>query len=141
MFRPTADGQDINMSFLGSKGQRYPERMKYLNYLEDNNIDILVAGGQRDGRLTPQKYADLIRRSKITINFPRACFGDDQLKGRVLEAMASKSLVFERKNKIISTIFEPGVHYVEYTSPQDLVEKYNYYLENEEERKQIAHLY
>lgn len=138
LYYPSEEEQDIPMSFLGSKDRRYEERIHYLNYLKDNEIDCYVGGGQRESKLSPRAYADIIRRSKITLNFPRCTNGYDQLKGRVLEALASKSLVFERKNDVTSEILKPGTHYVEYTSPQDLIEKYHYYLENEEERSRIV---
>ena len=135
-----ADGnyQDIPMSFLGSKDQRYHERIYYLSHLQQNNIECYIGGGQREKRLSPKEYADVMRRSKISLNFPFCPSGFDQCKGRVWEILASKSLLFERKNDATSRMLEPGVHYVEYDSQQDLVEKYNYYLENEKERKRIA---
>ena len=135
-----ADGnyQDIPMSFLGSKDQRYYERMFYLNHIQQNNIECYIGGGQREKRLTPKEYADVMRRSKISLNFPFCPSGFDQCKGRVWEILASKSLLFERKNEATEGLLQPGVHYVEYTDPEDLVKKYNYYLENEKERKEIA---
>jgi hypothetical protein len=135
-----ADGnfQDISISFLGSKDNRYQERIHYLKYLQDNGIDCVVGGGQREKRLSTKQYADIMRRSKISLNFPFCPSGFDQCKGRVWEILASRSLLFERKNEATEGMLEPGTHYVEYTSPQDLVEKYHYYINNEDERKQIA---
>ena len=138
LYYPVEDEQDIKMSFLGSKDRRYRERLYYLNFLNSNQIDYFAGGGQREQRLSPKEYADIMRRSKISLNFPFCPSGFDQCKGRVWEILASKSLLFERKNEATAGMLTAGVHYVEYTDPKDLIEKYNYYLDNEEERLRIA---
>jgi spore maturation protein CgeB len=76
--------------------------------------------------------------SKIIINFPYHALGFSQLKSRVLEAMASGSLVFELKNESTSQLFEANQDFVEYQSLDDAVEKYVYYINNLEEMKRIA---
>jgi len=128
--------QDINVSFLGSP--RYPERQKYLTHLVTNGIPVHIGGGQREEGLTPERYAQLMRQSKISLNFPEGPDGYDQCKGRVWEVLASKSLLLERKNSAIENYLKPNVHYVEFENEQDLVEKMNYYLDNEKERDYIA---
>ena len=138
LYYPEDNEQDINMSFLGSKDWRYQERVHYLNYLKQNGVDFYSGGGQREKRLSPSEYAGIMRRSKISLNFPFCPSGFDQCKGRVWEILASKSLLFERKNEATAGMLEPGVHYVEYENGQDLVEKYKYYIENETERQRIA---
>jgi len=128
--------QDIDVSFIGSP--RYMERQKYLTYLLGTDIKINIAGGQREESLTPPKYAELIRRSKINLNFPGGPDGYDQVKGRVFETLASRSLLMERKNSATTQYLTPEEHYVVFENESDLEEKIKYYLQHEEERKQIA---
>jgi len=127
--------QRIPVSFLGSV--RYPERQKYLQHLIDNKSPIYIDGGQREKGLSAARYAELMRNSKISLNFPQGPQGYDQCKGRVWEILASKSLLFERKNEAIQNFLKPGVHYVEFSDEQDLVDKIQYYLDNENERDYI----
>jgi hypothetical protein len=131
-----ADEQPIDVSFLGSP--RYPERQKYLTHLVTNGVPIHIGGGQREQGLTPKRYAELMRQSKISLNFPEGPDGYDQCKGRVWEALASKSLLLERKNSAIKNFLKPDVHYVEFENEKELVEKIKYYLDNEKERNYIA---
>lgn len=137
LYYPVEDSdRKINVSFLGSP--RYAERQRYLTHLITNNVQVHIGGGQREEGLSAKKYAELMRNSKISLNFPEGPEGNDQCKGRVWEILACKSLLLERKNSAIENFLKPGVHYVEFEDESDLVEKINYYLENENERRYIA---
>lgn len=130
------DEQDIGVSFLGS--MRYKERQDYVKFLKNKGVDLTVAGGQREARLDATEYAEIMRRSKISLNFPWSPFGFDQCKGRVWEILASRSLLMERKNIATANHLIPGEHYVEYVDEQDLTDKIAYYLKNDKERHRIA---
>ena len=131
LFRPVE--QDIPVSFIGSV---YSDRA---SFLDDIKTEIFKAGGQRANRLTAYEYADLIRRSKISINFAGSpCQTYTQCKGRVYEILASKSLLLECKNKSTSEVFVPGVDYIEFSSAQELDTLIEYYLAHEDERIRIA---
>jgi len=136
LYHPLDGEQELGASFLGSP--RYPERQKYLTHLVTNGVPVHIGGGQREEGLSPERYAQLMRHSKISLNFPEGPDGYDQCKGRVWEILASKSLLLERKNECIKNYLKPGVHYVEFENEQDLVEKINYYLDNDKEREYIA---
>jgi len=101
-------------------------------------VEIHIGGGQREEGLSAGRYAELMRHSKISINFPQGPDGYDQCKGRVWEILATKSLLLERKNDAIKNFLIPNVHYVEFENEEDLVEKIQYYLDNEKERSYIA---
>ena len=126
----------IDVSFLGSP--RYAERQNYLRYLLTNGVQIHIGGGQREEALSAHNYAELMRNSKISLNFPEGPEGLDQCKGRVWEILATKSLLLERKNSAIKNFLAPGQHYVEFENEADLVEKIQYYIDNEDERCYIA---
>lgn len=57
---------------------------------------------------------------------------------RVLDIMAAGGFVITNYQEDMFRHFEPDVDFVYYTDEEDLMEKIAYYLEHEEERKQIA---
>ena len=128
--------RDIDVSFVGST--HYPERR---NYLDNLNVPANVNGGHSTSYLPVEKYADILKRSKISLNF---CMthehGLEQLKGRIFESMFCGSLLMESKNRYnwIERWFIPNVHYIPFSNPNDLNEKISYYLSHEEERKKVA---
>jgi len=129
--------QDIPVSFIGSP--RYPDRQMYLNHaINVNKLPILVRGGQREEKLSPELYAQLIRRSKIGINFSGSPGSFEQCKGRVFEILASNSMLLEPKNGATSKLFKSGYDYVDFENADDFVIKTKYFLEHEDERKKIV---
>ena len=127
----------IDVGFFGSL--RYRERATYIQHLMNRGIQVYVRGGQREEKLPPTLYAEYIRSCKIGLNFPWSPFlNTDQCKGRVYEIIASNSMLLERKNEATAKILRPGIDYVEFTDPDNLIDKINYYLNNEEERVKIA---
>lgn len=128
--------QDIPISFIGS--QRVQHRVQYLQTLIKEIPEMVIYGGQRETRCTIELYAELIRRSKIGINFCYHSLGYCQTKGRVSEILASGSLLLEEKNLMTPNFFRPGEEYVEYTTLEDLVDKARYYLSNNKEREEIS---
>lgn len=130
--------QDINVSFVGSP--RYEDRALYVNQLKEKVPGFFTTGGQRECRLSFEKYASYIRRSKIGINFSGnpSNFQYSQLKGRVFEIIGSRSLLLEEKNLSTRDFFTPGIDYVEFENILDLIEKIDYYRRNEGERLKIA---
>jgi len=137
MYYPVEDSEKtINVSFLGSP--RYAERQRYLTHLLTSGTEVNIGGGQREEGLPAIKYAELMRSSRINLNFPEGPEGNDQCKGRVWEILATKSLLLERANEATKSFLVPGEHYVEFKDENDLIDKINYYLDNPEERSYIA---
>jgi hypothetical protein len=134
LFNPSQE-KTIPVSFIGSP--RYHERMRYLQFLINSNVNVTIDGGQREKRLSPKEYADLIRKTKINLNFPYSPSGFDQCKGRVWEILATKGFLLERKNSATERMLTPGKDYVDYTDEADLLNKINYFLAHEEERRAI----
>jgi len=131
------DKQDIDVSFIGS--YRYPKRQEYITKILEKVPDLFIAGGQRESNLTAEEYAKFIRKSKIGINFSRSSIGDySQLKSRVVEVIASKSLLIDEKNQSTDDFFEDGRDYVSFSDADDLIEKIQFYRENPELREKIA---
>jgi len=102
-------------------------------------MNFFVSGGQREHNLSIDQYAELFRRAKISVNFPSKHEEHViQVKGRVFESLLCGCLLLERDNHLIKHWFEPMVHYVPFTSELDLLNKINYYLQHDDERKTIA---
>lgn len=129
--------KDIPVSFMGSLNG-YRDRIGYLNVIHDK-CPVRISGGQRQAKATPDQYAEIIRRSKIGINFSLSQTGVFyQAKGRIFEYTLSGGLLLENENPSTRAFFTPNVDYVEFTTPQDLLDKVLYYLSHEEERQKIA---
>lgn len=137
VFHP-GDSQDIPVSFVGSTGHYRDIRRKFLDYLKVQGINVFWSGGQAEQRMDLAKYAEVIRRSKISLNFSQSVGNENQLKARVFEILFSRSLLLENRNSETSRALTPMVDYVEFDSEEDLRDKVRYFLAHEDERKEIA---
>jgi len=137
VFHPGSQCRDIPVSFLGTTNWYREVRQAYLDYLKIQEIPVHQAGG-KDDPLTLDQYADIIRRSKISINFSHSVGDTHQLKGRVFEILFSGTFMLESENLETPKFFTPMVDYVPFSSKEDLAEKVNYYLQHEDQRKKIA---
>lgn len=120
-----------NVCFAGTT-QHYPERIQYLK-----NLNIHVTGGQRERNLEISDYAETLRQSFISLNFPSKPDGSIQAKSRIYETMLCKALLLEKNNQAINRWFDPMVHYVPFSNPTEMKELIDYYLKNTTERDKI----
>jgi HKD family nuclease len=128
--------QDLDVGFIGSS--RYFDRHFFLKILAESNTQIIIRGGQREEKLSPEQYAEFMRRLKININFSLSPAGFFQTKGRIFEILACGGLLFESKNPATEQLLKPNEEYVDFNSPQELIDKIKFYTNNEEERLRIA---
>jgi hypothetical protein len=142
--------RDIDISFVGRTTGHYAYRGLLIDRLRDAGLGVEVAGGD-SLKTSKTEYADLFRRSKITLNlsWSRVAGGIDthpilesspfvsHLKLRVLEAIKCGALLFEDRNPCTSAVLSPGQQYVEYTfdTVADLAQ---HYLANDSKRTKIA---
>ncbi len=132
-----SDKKDIDVSFMGSQ---YMNRKSYIDYLKENlKCNYYFGSGSRQEKLTDMKYGDIMRRSKICINFTMSPSGKYQLKGRAFESAACNTLLLEQSNPETPKSFKLNEEYIEFTTKEDLLEKINYFLKNEEKRLEIAY--
>ena len=129
------DDKTREVSFVG---RLYPYREASMSMLSEVYPKAIVKSGQREHRLSFEEYAQITRESQIIVNFSYHPLGYHQVKGRVFEATASNCLLLESDNPATEKLFIPNKEYVPFISPKDLLDKVNYYLENEEERLKIA---
>ena len=133
--------KDIDICFLGTFHSFI--RVEFLKFLENNikkDKNYLFSGGQRQNALSPEKYAELTRRTKIMLNFSYSPNGNHQVKGRVFEATSSGCLLLESKNELTNYFYEPNKEYIEFVNKEDCLDKILYFFkdENKEEREKIS---
>lgn len=131
--------RDIPISFIGGLQRPGLDRGQKIERLrKKGNIDVFHLGGQRTETKVPfEEYASLIRRSKISLNFP-AGEGISQLNARTMETMLSGSMLLEDLNLETLRLFTPGIDYIAFSGHNDLVSKCQDYMNNDEERIKIA---
>lgn len=130
--------KDIDVCFVGNL--RMPHREEYLKYLAENGIKAYIKGGQGIGDeiISWEEYADIINRSKISLNFCMNGCGISQMKGRVIETMACNTMLIEDEGTETNQFFEEGKEFVMAHSKGDMLNKIKYYLGNDSERERIA---
>lgn len=136
-FRPGDGPRDIPVSFVGSTEWYRSVREEYLGHLNKQGVAVYQAGG-RVRPISLKQYAEILGRSKISLNFSYSLPGTHQLKARVFEVMFSGALLVENQNTETPQYFTPMSEYVAFDTKEDLVDKVRYYLEHEDERRQIA---
>jgi spore maturation protein CgeB len=103
----------------------------------EHNVPIYCSAFNRADQPPHDKYLELLRRTKIGLNFS-ASVHSDQLKMRIFETMSCGALLMENENAQTKCYFTPMKDYVTFCSPADLLDKVRYYLEHENERLEIA---
>ncbi len=78
--------------------------------------------------------AEIYGQSKIVFNISML----DDLNMRTFEAMASGSMLLTNWIPTIEEFFEDGKHLVLYRSPEEMIDKANYYITHDEAREKIA---
>jgi hypothetical protein len=136
LFKPSFT-RDTPVSFLGQASSYRSYRTEVMEYLIEMKVPGRFSTSDRDEQVTHATYADLIGRSKISLNFSRSV-NCHQLKSRVMEIMFSGALLLESENEQTSKLFVPMKDFVPFKSKEDLVDKIRYYLDHEDEMTAIA---
>jgi len=147
--------QDISVFFIGSPrnrvvrqglGKTIREKIpnSFIHFSKWSQSHTHLRPEMYCENLSPEIYCDKLCRSKIAW-CPRSirCDPDHEENGiqsRWVEAMCCEILVIGHEpHLLIPEPLEPGVHYVKIqNNSSDLIEKIQYYLEHEDERKRIA---
>jgi hypothetical protein len=138
IFKLGNNHRDIPISFIGSTDSYRSIREEYLKFLKNNGIYVYCKTSGLQQRISLEDYAEIMRRSKISLNFSHSTEGTHQLKGRVFEILFSGALLMESENNETRRFLTPMVDYVEFQSKEDLIEKVRYYLTHDVEREKIA---
>ena len=132
------DEKNIDASFLASLAGYY-QRINFVQEAKKRKLNIHISGGQRQAALSAESYASIVRRSKIGINFSSNIeLPFHQAKGRIFEYTASKALLLDSDNPSTQDFYKKDVDYIAFSDLNDLIEKIEYYVNNENERQVIA---
>ena len=135
----------MEVSFIGAIKKKI-DREGYLNFLIENNINILTFGiDSNSGYLnTSQKY-EIYNKSKINLNFSGISIIRNNkaekittMQGRIFEIMAVGGFVLTENTPTIDLFFKRRVHLDVFNNQNELLEKINYYLNNDSIRIRIA---
>jgi len=148
MYKPYAANPNIyrklglekkyDVVFVGAK---YGTRPIYINYLKEHGINVLAKGdGWEDGSAGAEEMIDLFNEAKIILGFAGVGINDDIfiLKGRDFEAPLTGSFYMTQYHEELKEYFVAGKDIETYSSKEELLQKVRYYLQNENEREQIA---
>jgi glycosyltransferase involved in cell wall biosynthesis len=150
--------QDIDIAFVGRYSQMFKDRNKFLydiykEFKNNYSIQYYLLTNSRLKGLVPMLPWNLLRvynkpvfledmfkvfnRSKIVLNTHSNITGEYKGNMRVYEALASGSFMLSDYG-VYPEYLEDGKDFVTYRNNKDMVEKIEYYLKHDEERKEIA---
>lgn len=131
--------RDIDVSFVGT-AVADGVRIRHINFLKSNGVNIVMAGGQRQGKISLEEYAGIMQRSKISLEFSVNPYtGISQMKSRPFEVTTCGAMLMEDSGQEIGKFFEVSKDYISFSDPPDMLSKVHYYLEHDDERRAIAH--
>jgi len=80
----------------------------------------------------------VFHESKINLNMTSKAIRSG-IPLRVFDILACEGFMLSNYQNELAECFEAGTDFDYYTSPEDLIEKINYYLQHDKQRKEIAH--
>jgi spore maturation protein CgeB len=152
--------RDIDISFVGAPTKNRLELLQQVaEYAQAKKKKFVVYGGYWNKRhfwskmLFRKKYsplhqfipnikipasltAQIYRRSKVCLNIHIS--NHEGINPRTFEILGTQSFQLVDQKERLSYFVDPGQHVVSYESSKDLIEKLDFYLENENEREKIA---
>jgi len=121
----------ISLAFIG-RINNMPDRIKKLNFLKDNNVNIKVFN--KDIKyLDYSEYLHVLSDTKILLNFNEGPIGSSKNHsvGRAFEGIASGCMILEPEKSYLPRIyFKKNKDYVSYNNNLDLLNKILYYKNN-----------
>lgn len=124
------------LGFIGGM----PGRTDWYNQDKGKVIRAFQTELSRDPFVNAQRYTEAINKFSILVAPPGRFF--NSMTGRVFEIMACNRLCLAYVNPDTMfehmKLFEDGVHYVTWTTFDEMVDKFHYYRDHEDEAKRIA---
>ena len=140
--------KDIDVSFVG---WLKADRKKFLAFVEKKGINISIAGkGSTVGKLSFSEFSSILARSRIGLNFTKTGHDPGTLqvnpgftwrmmpKGRPVELALSRTFCLSEWCPEIGEIFDIGTEIDVFSTPEELVEKIEYYLSNDKLREAMV---
>ncbi len=144
-FRHLKLKKKYQVAFVGTpKG----ERLECMRYLLKKKVDFVLAGaGWKDypefkerylGQISDEEFVKLINETKINICFSKNYFNSPHVLERSLQVNACKSFALTGYVDGYFPKFKEKVDFATFKDKEELFEKIQYYLKNEDERENIA---
>lgn len=148
-FKPLKLEKKYDVTFIGlPKSHLDDDRYKTIKFLKENGIKIKLFGNGWEnyedlkdiygGPLEAEKMVEVINQSKINLCLSKTGNNKTHLKGKVFEGGACKTFVLTEYCEDYLEMFEEGKEIIMFKDNRELLEKINYYLNNEEEREKLA---
>lgn len=138
-YHPLGVPRDIAVSFVG---QPHGERREIIEALAGMGVRVDVFGRGWEGadsRVTHEQMLGVFSRSEVSLNLSKSSVGDvEQIKGRVFEVPACRSLLLTDMADDLDAYYEIGEEIVVYEDLEDLAEKALFYSTHQLERDTIA---
>jgi len=138
----------FDVTFIGTQKTDQSGRYQILKFLKDKGVKLRIYGFGWDdyqefkdinkGPLKDEEVIKIINESKINLCLSKDGYGQPQLKARVFEIGACKSFVLCEYAREYLDYFKKNKEITLFHSPEELLEKIDYYLSNEKEREKLA---
>ncbi len=139
VYHPVGMSKDFAVSFVG---QPHGVRPQVMQFLHANGVPLAVFGFGWAGlqsRITHEQMVEVFSRSHISLNLSNSSvMGESQIKGRVFEVPACRSLLLTDDADDLAAYYEPGEEIVVYDGPEDMLAKIAHYLTQTDECERIA---
>ena len=129
--------RDIDVLWMGKKGSQRRSRIldRVLRELKSKGLNVYIADDEENPFIFGKQRTRYLNRAKITLNITRTWYDDNF--SRFTLACPNRSLVVSEPVLPHCTEFKKNVHYVS-AKIEDLADTIVYYLEHEDERRQIV---
>jgi hypothetical protein len=129
--------RDIDVLWLGKRGTRRRSTLldRVKRELEPHGVRMHIADGREQPFIFGDERTEFANRAKITLNLTRTWYDDNF--SRFAMIIPNRSLIISEPLYAHCSGYKPGLHYV--SAPIDqLSETILYYLEHEDERREIV---
>ena len=127
--------EKYEVSFVGAR--KY-DREHYLNAIRQRNIPLHVVGPGWDEYVSFQGMLDIFQTSKINLNFSKTEQNKLGWKGRLLQVINAGGFLLTEYRPGLEQFFEIDREVVCFSNGEEMLEKIQYYLAHDAERRAIA---
>ena len=128
--------EKYEVSFVGTRVTA--GREEYINEIKKQNIPIHLFGkGWGEGYIPFERMIEIFQKSKINLNFSRT-MDYFQIKGRVFQVCLAGGFLLTEYCPGIEKYFEIDKEIVCFQNAKEMIDKINYYLNHNKERRAIA---
>ena len=129
--------RDLDVLWMGTRGSQRRSRIldQVFRELRSKGLNVYIADNEEKPFIFGEERTRHLNRAKITLNITRTWYDDNF--SRFTMACSNRSLVVSEPVLPHCTEFKENVHYVT-AKIEDLANTIVYYLEHEEERRQIV---